>query len=144
MFDDKNLECTSGVAIFKVLKTDKIASLKQEIVEHFKLQNEKFRLWMIMPRSNKTVRVDQPLTATDEKQSKCASFLNRVQEFSDSVFKQGFEKLRAQTCATNHPNGFAKLYLETADAAQTKFPNVKSDTSLVFLKYFDIKEQKIR
>lgn len=70
MFDDKNLETTPGVAVFKVAKTDKIASLRPMLQEHFKLPSEKFRLWSIVNRTNKTVRVDQPLTPTEEKQSK--------------------------------------------------------------------------
>ncbi|KAI9493559.1 hypothetical protein BDB00DRAFT_883062 [Zychaea mexicana] len=124
MFDDKNLEVTPGVHVFKVPKTEKIVNLKQELAEHFKLHNEKHRLWSIVQRTNKTVRVEQPLTPSEEKQS--------------------VEKLRAQSCVTSHQNGFAKLYLEIPDVPLTgKFPSVKSDTSMVFLKYFDVKQQKM-
>lgn len=74
-FDDKNLECSEGVTVFKVLKSDKIGSLRPALIERFGLQNEKFRLWTVVNRSNKTIRVEQPLTATDEKQ--CKSFFTR-------------------------------------------------------------------
>ncbi|KAI8145421.1 hypothetical protein BJV82DRAFT_603604 [Fennellomyces sp. T-0311] len=121
MFDDKNLEVTPGVTVFKVPKTEKIYAFKQELVNYFELQNDKFRLWSIVQRTNKTVRVEQPLTPSEEKQS--------------------LEKLRT---VTTHAGGFAKLYLEVGEPGMTgKLPNVKGDTSMVFLKYFDVKQQKI-
>lgn len=70
VFDDKNLETTPGVSIFKVAKNDKVSNLKQAIIDHYRLQNEKFRLWTIVHRTNKTVRVDQPVTPADEKSCK--------------------------------------------------------------------------
>ncbi|KAI9271739.1 hypothetical protein BDA99DRAFT_433176 [Phascolomyces articulosus] len=124
MFDDKNFEVTPGVHVLKVPKTEKIINVKQQLADQFNLHNEKFRLWAIVQRTNKTVRVDMPLTPSEE--------------------KQNVEKLRSQSCIASHQNGFAKLYLEIPDVPITgKFPSVKSDTAMVFLKYFDVKQQKM-
>ncbi|KAI7858609.1 hypothetical protein BDC45DRAFT_498727 [Circinella umbellata] len=126
MFDDKNYQVTPGVHVLKVLKTEKIISVKQQLAEHFNLNNNnsKFRLWTIVQRTNKTVRVEAPLTPSEEKQT--------------------VENLRKQSCATGNQNGFAKLYLEIPEVPMSgKFPNVKSDTAMVFLKYFDVMAQKM-
>ncbi|CDH50856.1 cysteine proteinase [Lichtheimia corymbifera JMRC:FSU:9682] len=123
VFDDKNLETTPGVSIFKVAKNDKVSNLKQAIIDHYRLQNEKFRLWTIVHRTNKTVRVDQPVTPADEKSS--------------------VERLRNLSCVASHAAGFAKLYLEVADSSTNKLVNLKNDSIMFFLKYFDIHQQKI-
>lgn len=70
MFDDRYLEATPTVDIFKALKTEKISSFKQQLIDHYQLDPERFRLWSILYRQNKTVRVDQPLTSADERSSK--------------------------------------------------------------------------
>jgi ubiquitin carboxyl-terminal hydrolase 7 len=70
VFDDRYLEVSPHVDVFKAPKTDKISAFKQKIVEHYKLEPEKFRLWSILYRQNKTVRVDQALSLADERQSK--------------------------------------------------------------------------
>ena len=70
VFDDRNLEASPNVDIFKALKTEKISTFKQQLVEHYNLEPERFRLWSILYRQNKTVRVDQPLTSADERLSK--------------------------------------------------------------------------
>ncbi|KAI9319606.1 hypothetical protein BX666DRAFT_1914369 [Dichotomocladium elegans] len=124
VFDDKNLDATSEAAIFKISKNDKVIALKQSIMQHYNLQPGKFRLWTIVVRANKTVRIDKLLSAPDE--------------------KQNLEWLRGISCSSMLPNGFAKLYLELPDSSTgNKLPNIKSDTLMVFLKYFDIKKQKI-
>jgi ubiquitin carboxyl-terminal hydrolase 7 len=70
VFDDRSLEVSPHVQIFKALKSEKISTFKQQLVDHYKLDPEKFRLWSILYRQNKTVRVDQPLTSADERSSK--------------------------------------------------------------------------
>ena len=76
MFDDKKYDVTPDVHVLKVPKTEKIINIKQQLAEHFNLNNNnsKFRLWTIVQRTNKTVRVEAPLTPSDEKQSKCLFF----------------------------------------------------------------------
>ncbi|KAG0181285.1 hypothetical protein DFQ29_008812 [Apophysomyces sp. BC1021] len=124
VFDDKNLETSTGVDVFKVLKSEKVVNFKQSLAEHFKLEPEKFRLWSILYRANKTIRVDSPLSPTDE--------------------KLAVERLRDTSCVASQNNGFAKLYLEMTDSEYSKLPQIKKDVSIIFLKYFDIHEQEIR
>ncbi|KAF7729663.1 hypothetical protein EC973_004036 [Apophysomyces ossiformis] len=123
VFDDKNLEATPGVDILKVLKSEKVVNFKAKLAEYYNLEPDQFRLWSILSRTNKTVRVDSPLSSQDEKGT--------------------VERLRELSCVATPNNGLAKLYLETLDNNYTKFPN-KKDTSIVFLKYFDIYKQEMR
>lgn len=53
------------------------------------------------------------------------------------------EKLRNLSCVASHAAGFAKLYLEIADSSTNKLVNLKNDSIMFFLKYFDIHQQKI-
>ncbi|KAI8384621.1 uncharacterized protein BYT42DRAFT_493907 [Radiomyces spectabilis] len=122
MFDDRRLETSPEVDIFKVPRTEKIVVFKQKIIEHYKINPEKFRLWTIAYRSNETARVDRPLTPTEERMS--------------------FDKLREAMNGYNHLGGFAKLYLEISDFKLSN--HVKPGYSIVFLKYFEVKEQKMR
>lgn len=69
-FDDRYLEASDNVDIFKALKTEKISAFKQQLIDHYKVEPERFRLWSILYRQNKTVRVDQPLSLADERTSK--------------------------------------------------------------------------
>ncbi|KAL0095137.1 hypothetical protein F4703DRAFT_1766363 [Phycomyces blakesleeanus] len=123
-FDDRVFKTVGGVEVFKVPKNEKILTFKQQLAEHFKLDLDKIRLWSILFRSNKTVRVDQALSSTEERMT--------------------IEKLRETTCFNKQMGGFAKIYLETTDQHYPKLPTIKADTSIVFIKYFDIWEQKMR
>jgi ubiquitin carboxyl-terminal hydrolase 7 len=40
-------------------------------------------------------------------------------------------------------NGFTKLFLETAEKGKP-LPSFRNDQALLFIKYFDVKEQKMR
>lgn len=53
------------------------------------------------------------------------------------------ERLRNLSCVASHAAGFAKLYLEVADSSTNKLVNLKNDSIMFFLKYFDIHQQKI-
>jgi ubiquitin carboxyl-terminal hydrolase 7 len=44
---------------------------------------------------------------------------------------------------SNLSNGFAKLYLEIAEADKP-LPVLKNDQMLLFVKYFDVKQQNLR
>lgn len=70
VFDDRYLEVSPHVDVFKAPKTEKINAFKQQIIDHYKLEPERFRLWNILYRQNKTVRVDQVLSSAEERQSK--------------------------------------------------------------------------
>ncbi|CAO3694083.1 unnamed protein product [Rhizopus stolonifer] len=120
VFDDRYLEVSSHVDVFKSPKTEKIADFKKQLTEHYKLETSQFRLWSIQGIQNKTTRVGHLLNATDENLS--------------------LEKFRELLGITN---GFAKLYLETAENDKP-LPALRNDQILLFVKYFDVKEQKLR
>ncbi|CAO3657616.1 unnamed protein product [Mucor hiemalis] len=123
IFDDRFLEVSPHVQVFKAPKTEKISAFKQQLVDHYKLSPDRFRLWSILYRKNKTVRVDQPLDAAEERLS--------------------VEKMRETTCVSTLSNGFTKLYLEIAEDNKP-LPILKNDQMLLFVKYFDVKQQKLR
>lgn len=68
-FDDRYMEVSEGVDIFKVPKVDKISTLKEQLVNHYQLEPDNFRLWSFIHRQNKLLRVDDLLTAADERLS---------------------------------------------------------------------------
>lgn len=51
--------------------------------------------------------------------------------------------MRETTCVSHQSNGFTKLYLETAEKDKP-LPVLKNDQMLLFIKYFDVKQQKLR
>ncbi|RCH93495.1 hypothetical protein CU098_000880, partial [Rhizopus stolonifer] len=51
--------------------------------------------------------------------------------------------IREATCVNTSSNGFTKLYLEIAEKDKS-LPVIRNDQMILFIKYFDIKEQKIR
>jgi ubiquitin carboxyl-terminal hydrolase 7 len=69
IFDERYLEVSPHVDVFKAPKTDKISAFKQQIVDHYKIELERFRLWSVLYRQNGTIRVDQALSSADERQS---------------------------------------------------------------------------
>ncbi|KAI7870464.1 hypothetical protein BDF14DRAFT_1774466 [Spinellus fusiger] len=120
--DDKNNALSPGVEEFKLLKTETISALKQQIIAHYHLEPDKFRLWTLC-RNNKILRVDQVIGPADE--------------------KKPIEKLREATCLAKHIGGYVKIYLETVDSYHPKLPAIGSDTALLFLKYYDTTTQEI-
>lgn len=72
-FDDRAIQTSPGVDVFKVLKTGTVASFKDKLVDHYKLEKDKVRLWNVIYRTNETVRVDQPFTPNEEQDSKYTS-----------------------------------------------------------------------
>ncbi|KAI8991002.1 hypothetical protein BDF20DRAFT_903898 [Mycotypha africana] len=123
VFDDRSIEASPRVDIFKEPKTEKISAFKEKLMAHYQLEPDTFRLWNIVYRQNKTIRIDQLLTAAEEKQS--------------------MEKLRELTCVSTSMNGFAKLYVEIAEKGKP-LPVIRNDQIIVFVKYFDIHEQAFR
>lgn len=69
-FDDRYLQTSPGVEVFKVKKGEKVSTFKQELMEKYNLSPNGFRLWSVIYRSNETVRVDLPLTPAEESGSK--------------------------------------------------------------------------
>lgn len=66
VFDDRYLEVSSHVDVFKSPKTEKIADFKKQLTKHYKLETSQFRLWSIQGIQNKITRVSHLLNATDE------------------------------------------------------------------------------
>lgn len=139
-FDDRYLEASDNVDIFKALKTEKISSFKQQLVDYYKVEPEKFRLWTILYRQNKTVRVDQPLSVPNERMSK---FLQIYKFAIVTNAISAVEKMRENTCASSLNNGFTKFYMELAEKDKP-LPVLKNDQMLVFVKFFDVKQQRLR
>lgn len=53
------------------------------------------------------------------------------------------EKLKELTCGSAFNNGLTKLYLEKSEKDKP-LPSLRNDQVLLFVKYFDVKEQKLR
>jgi ubiquitin carboxyl-terminal hydrolase 7 len=53
------------------------------------------------------------------------------------------EKLRENSCASLQFNGYAKLYLEHVNPPVDPV-EIESDDLLIFLKYFDVQQQRLR
>ncbi|KAI8640264.1 hypothetical protein BD408DRAFT_348306 [Parasitella parasitica] len=125
VFDDRYLEASPHVQVFKALKTEKISTFKQQLVDHYKLDPDRFRLWTILYRQNTTVRVDHVVSPVDERQSK------------------SLEKMRESTCVGTQLSGFVKFYLESAQTDEP-LPALRNDQRILFIKYFDVKAQKFK
>ncbi|KAI8347676.1 hypothetical protein BD560DRAFT_493139 [Blakeslea trispora] len=123
VFDDHYLEVSPHVDVFKTPKNDKVSALKQQLMDHYHFAPNQFRLWSILYRQNRTVRVDHLLTPADERST--------------------VEKMREKTCVNTAANGFTKLYMEVAEKDKP-LPTLKNDQMIVFVKYFDVKQQKLR
>lgn len=139
-FDDRFMEVSQGVDVFKVPKADKISTFKEQLVDHYNLDPENFRLWSFVYRQNKMIRVDDVLTAADERTSKF------IESSEEGFCLSGFvavEKMRQNTSLNPMSTSFVKLYLETPEN-EKPLPVIKNDQRLVFIKYFDVAKQEMR
>ncbi|ORX43087.1 cysteine proteinase [Hesseltinella vesiculosa] len=124
VFDDRALTTAPGIQVLKMLKTDTVSAFKDQVSKHYNLDKSQFRLWSIVCRANETLRVDKILTAGDDNIS--------------------MEKQRDHSCHSSQFNGFAKFFLETTPPqSKASLPELKPDSLLVFLKYFNPMEQTI-
>lgn len=72
-FDEKNAQ--SEIPSFRVRKEETFAAFKQSVSEHFQIPVDKFRLWILVNRQNRTVRPDQPIPdSTDANSSECFGY----------------------------------------------------------------------
>ncbi|KAI9264786.1 hypothetical protein BY458DRAFT_587512 [Sporodiniella umbellata] len=118
IFDDRYLEVSANVDVLKAPKTEKLVDFKQQIAEYYKLELKDFRLWLIQGHQSQQARVTRALAPTEE-----SSTLEKLREVGS--------------------NGFVKLYLETTEN-ENPLPALRNDQILLYLKYFDAKEQKLR
>ncbi|RUP50643.1 ICP0-binding domain of ubiquitin-specific protease 7-domain-containing protein [Jimgerdemannia flammicorona] len=113
-FDDKTMQ--SEIPSFRVKEEERFAVFKQSVADHFQVPVNRFRLWILVKRLNRTVRPDQPIPETEANSSMIA--------INDKMGNQST----------------LQLYLEEADK-----PIIGRLWSyqMIFLKYFDPKTQKI-
>ncbi|KAI8886846.1 cysteine proteinase [Backusella circina FSU 941] len=124
LIDDKMQEVSPGIEIFKALKTEKVSAFKQQLAEHYKIEPDRFRLWTLTYRHNNALlRVDKPLQSAEERVS--------------------VDKIKEYTSLPNSAKKMAKFFMEIAEKDKP-LPVLKNDQVLVFLKYFDVKEQTLR
>lgn len=67
VFDDRYLEVSPHVEVFKAPKIEKVSEFKKQLMDHYKLEANQLRLWYIQTRQNKTNRVTQCLTSAEDK-----------------------------------------------------------------------------
>jgi ubiquitin carboxyl-terminal hydrolase 7 len=113
--------------VSRILKNQTFGEFKQDIAVGLGLPPSQFRLWLMVNRQNRTVRIDIPIPAED----------------NDSTV----DEIRLRY-ATNQPN--LRLYLERASAVdehgQAVFPPQpqQSPVILIFIKLFSPEHQEIR
>ncbi|RUS32284.1 ICP0-binding domain of ubiquitin-specific protease 7-domain-containing protein [Jimgerdemannia flammicorona] len=113
-FDDKTMQ--SEIPSFRVKEEERFAVFKQSVADHFQVPVNRFRLWILVKRLNRTVRPDQPIPETEANSSMIA--------IKDKMGNRST----------------LQLYLEEAD----KPINGRLwSYQMIFLKYFDPKTQKI-
>lgn len=125
-FDMANFESTlSGLLTFHVPKAESYGRFRRTIVNHLDLETQDVRIWTLITRENKTVRVNEPI---DE----------------DIMGSWSIERIRAMRMSSS-PS--LRLYLEvTADRSRnggTGTYRRDAGSTLIFLKYFDISKQKL-
>ncbi|RUP44365.1 hypothetical protein BC936DRAFT_149573 [Jimgerdemannia flammicorona] len=118
-FDDKTAQ--SEIPSFRVRKEETFADFKQSVSDHFQIPTERFRLWILVNRQNRTVRPDQPIPETDANTS-----MDNIREKLASNFN------------------ILRLYLEVAEkpVSGKLWPTEGANVYLmIFIKYFDPKLQ---
>ncbi|CAO3638238.1 unnamed protein product [Mucor fragilis] len=125
-FDEKDAT-ENRLYVSRILKNQTFGEFKQDIAVGLGLPPSQFRLWLMVNRQNRTVRIDIPIPAED----------------NDSTV----DEIRLRY-ATNQPN--LRLYLERASAVdehgQAVFPPQpqQSPVILIFIKLFSPEHQEIR
>ncbi|RUS32460.1 ICP0-binding domain of ubiquitin-specific protease 7-domain-containing protein [Jimgerdemannia flammicorona] len=120
-FDLKQSEISS----FLVKKGETFAVFKQSVADHFQVPVDRFRLWILVTRQNRTVRPDQPIPETEA---------NSSMEVIQNEMNGNQSTLRLYLEVIDQPiNG--KLWPPKGTFAGS-YP-------MIFIKYFDLETQKI-
>ncbi|RUP51143.1 hypothetical protein BC936DRAFT_149693 [Jimgerdemannia flammicorona] len=115
-FDDKTKQ--SEIPSFRVKKDESFAVFRLLVADHFQIPVNRFRLWILIKRQNRTVRPYKPIPETEAKSSMIAI----KDKMGDGSTLQ--------------------LYLDVADNPANDQLWPPHAYSMVFLKYFDPKTQK--
>lgn len=126
---DKNPAAARG---YKILKASTVEDLATRVAEDLKQDPRKLRFWCMVNRQNKTIRPDQPILDT----------------------KMTIEEVWMKLAGTKLQD--LRLWAEVAEEVDSKGEPIwpalvgppgsvpKSDTILLFLKWFDIEHQVLR
>ncbi|KAI8985250.1 hypothetical protein BDB01DRAFT_721890 [Pilobolus umbonatus] len=123
IFDDQHLQVSAPVELMKVPKLETIHTFKQRLADHYKIGLDQFRLWSFIYRDNKTIRVCKAMNAMDERQT--------------------LERAKEAMSPAAHSHALTKFYMEIAPDNQL-LPILKEGQIIIFIKYFDVHEQKFR
>ncbi|RUP46159.1 ICP0-binding domain of ubiquitin-specific protease 7-domain-containing protein [Jimgerdemannia flammicorona] len=123
IFDDRTMP--SQIPSFLVKKKEPFVVFKQSVANHFQLPVNRFRLWIMVDRQNRTVRPDQPILEAEANLS-MEIIQNKPRAYQSTL----------------------RLYLEVVDKPidSKLWPPEGTFTSpylMVFIKYFDPKTQTI-
>ncbi|KAJ3080058.1 hypothetical protein HK102_003345, partial [Quaeritorhiza haematococci] len=129
-FEDKQNPLTQ-LHTYKVKKEDTYLSFKERISKEFNVPVEKFRLWTMVGRQNKTIRPDFPIPETEG---------DKPIEFIRDRFAKQMPELRfyMEKPDSDRPNTALKggYFLEKAEGVPTAH-------IVIFLKYYDPKIRKL-
>ncbi|KAJ3051463.1 hypothetical protein HK097_007526 [Rhizophlyctis rosea] len=135
-FEDKQLPVTQ-VESLKVRKDSTFAEFKKQVGEVLGIAPEKFRLWTMVGRQNKTVRPDVPIydslldwTMTDVAKKYLKAGVNELRLYLETPDKEEGEHKNPQT-------GQVQYFLPVTE--QANHPHF-----ILFLKHYDPVEQKMR
>ncbi|KAL1922777.1 uncharacterized protein VTP21DRAFT_9153 [Calcarisporiella thermophila] len=121
-FEDKTFPLSETTDL-RVLKTETYPAFKQRVAAEFGLPVERFRLWVMVNRQNKTIRPDTPIPENDP----------------NLTMETVRDKMASRTSDL-------KLYLESADRPLSEkmvFPPEGSNYILIFIKHFNLETQTI-
>ena len=68
-FDERGWPA-SELPSFRVLKEESYSTFKSRVAHRFRVREDKIRLWVLVNRQNKTVRVEKPIPETEPTLSK--------------------------------------------------------------------------
>lgn len=119
---------TPGAAkSYRVLKTSTYADLRELIATDCQLKPDEVRLWKMVNRQNKTIRVDEPI-------SDLTKHVGGSRHPSGGVSQP--ERIYAEFASEKDKNGNPVWYGVNG--------SVKGDHILLFLKMFDVENQKLK
>ncbi|KAI6021205.1 ICP0-binding domain of ubiquitin-specific protease 7-domain-containing protein [Pisolithus marmoratus] len=117
-FDEKHWP-QSDLATFRILKEETYSALKSRVAAHFKLPDDRVRLWAFFNRDNGTVRPDAPIPENESSLSAAELIRSNTGEERDDL----------------------RLYLDVITGPSK--PDIPPGHIVVFLKHFDTSKQTL-
>ncbi|KAJ3326370.1 hypothetical protein HDU76_012981, partial [Blyttiomyces sp. JEL0837] len=118
-FDEKAFAATP-LPQFKVRKDESFGALRARLAEHVHQPVDRIRVWSMLPRVNKTIRPDSPITNVENDKT--------VDAIRDKFVKN---------------NNDLRLYVEIVDPETEEFAVMPSQ-AVIFIKFFDPSKDKIQ